>query len=293
MITGKKEYFINNIFNDERLKEVSIKINYECLLYLINHYKKCRKLLKPIIVRSFRILSSYGVHWENPAAFIDYDYDTDDYDFYYMDNELNILDNYNKETVLKYAVLNEDYFIVDMTAFKNDNKLTLEEYWYDELFKATMNEKGVSMFEIKKCVIDCLNEASEATNNSFRRQGLNLRKDDVYSENYEAVNEDKEFLVLFSGLDPVGSAEIYKDFSVLHIKSFAILEKYQNMGYGTRFLEKIYEWAKKYRFKEMRLQVANNNEKALSIYKEFGFEPFSMAMFAKIEGEDNEKSEIK
>lgn len=160
----------------------------------------------------------------------------------------------------------------------------IEDYWYSDLFAKTKDNVN-----IRKCVIECLNSASEATNSSFTKSGVNIKKD-VYTEDYDTKLENTQFLVMFVDSEPVGCAEIYKDHPVLHIKTFAILKKYRNRGYAITFLKNtIKHFREILHYKEFRLKVASHNEAAINLYKYIGFEPFSMMMTYRIGENCNER----
>lgn len=51
-----------------------------------------------------------------------------------------------------------------------------------------------------------------------------------------------------------------------------ILSNYRGQKIGSRFFEKLIEWAKKNKISRLELTVVCSNENALALYKKFGFE---------------------
>jgi len=54
--------------------------------------------------------------------------------------------------------------------------------------------------------------------------------------------------------------------------AFVILQDYCNLGIGGKMMEECISWCRKMGVMQMELDVVKNNEKALKMYKDFGFE---------------------
>ena len=54
--------------------------------------------------------------------------------------------------------------------------------------------------------------------------------------------------------------------------AFVILKDYCNLGIGGKMMEECIKWCKNMRVTQIELDVVKENERALIMYKEFGFE---------------------
>jgi len=67
-----------------------------------------------------------------------------------------------------------------------------------------------------------------------------------------------------------------------YINEFFITKKFRGKNISTKLMNKIIEWFKQQKIEFVSLCVFAKNEKAVDIYKKFGFEPFSIYMRKKI-----------
>ncbi|MBD3230845.1 MAG: GNAT family N-acetyltransferase, partial [Candidatus Lokiarchaeota archaeon] len=56
-----------------------------------------------------------------------------------------------------------------------------------------------------------------------------------------------------------------------HISSIAVLPKYRNLGYGEKLLDRLLKLFREHNKIIIRLEVRVSNEKAIKLYKKFGF----------------------
>ena len=54
--------------------------------------------------------------------------------------------------------------------------------------------------------------------------------------------------------------------------AFVILQDYCNLGIGGKMMEECINWCKKMGITQLELSVIKNNERALKMYRDFGFE---------------------
>ncbi len=64
-------------------------------------------------------------------------------------------------------------------------------------------------------------------------------------------------------------------FSVGRICTISVKPEYQGRGIGTRFIKHALNMFKEYELKLARIEVMEENPKALELYKKLGFEPFA------------------
>jgi ribosomal-protein-alanine N-acetyltransferase len=80
------------------------------------------------------------------------------------------------------------------------------------------------------------------------------------------------FLVAKEGEEILGYGICQKKGEKGIIFSIAVKRKWQNLGIGTKILENLLEILKKEGVKEILLHVRENNQRAISFYKNLGFE---------------------
>lgn len=67
-----------------------------------------------------------------------------------------------------------------------------------------------------------------------------------------------------------------------YLEDFFVSRKYQNRGLATRLKDRFFEWLKKRKIRYCRLDVNPENEKAIQIYKKWGFKIYKYRMTKKI-----------
>jgi len=80
------------------------------------------------------------------------------------------------------------------------------------------------------------------------------------------------FLVVKEGEEIVGYGICQKEKEKGIIFSIAVKKKWQNSGIGTEILKNLIEILKKEKVKKIILHVREDNQRAISFYKNFGFE---------------------
>ena len=142
----------------------------------------------------------------------------------------------------------------------------------------TLRNDSVSL----DCIVRCINLAGEATDKALAMSGTSVQTDGRWTKE-EVLNKEASYLVLRENADtPIGAMQIAVIDGVFHVKSFAILEKYQHMGYGRRMMQMAMDYAREKGCSEARLGCAINNSNAASLYRACGFKPFTMFMFRKV-----------
>ena len=142
----------------------------------------------------------------------------------------------------------------------------------------TLRDDPVSL----DCVLRCVNLAGEATDKALALSGTSVKTDGRWTKE-EVLNKEASYLILRENADtPVGAMMIAVIDDVFHVKSFAILEKFQHMGYGKKLMEMAMDYAKEKGCSEARLGCAINKSNAASLYRTCGFKPFTMFMFRKV-----------
>ena len=69
----------------------------------------------------------------------------------------------------------------------------------------------------------------------------------------------------------IGYYSFQKIFEEGYINNIAIKREYQSQGYGTQLFQDLLERAEKFEVKALTLEVETDNEKAIKLYKKFGF----------------------
>ena len=69
----------------------------------------------------------------------------------------------------------------------------------------------------------------------------------------------------------IGYYSFQKIFEEGYINNIAIKKEYQSQGYGTQLFQDLLERAEKFEVKALTLEVELDNEKAIKLYKKFGF----------------------
>ncbi len=80
------------------------------------------------------------------------------------------------------------------------------------------------------------------------------------------------FRVMLLGDEVIGYYSFQKVFEEGYINNIAIKKEYQSKGYGTKLFEDLIERAQRFEVKALTLEVETDNEKAIGLYKKFGFE---------------------
>ncbi len=69
----------------------------------------------------------------------------------------------------------------------------------------------------------------------------------------------------------IGYYSFQKVFDEGYINNLAIKREYQSKGYGTKLFADLIERAQKFEVKALTLEVEYDNERAIKLYKKFGF----------------------
>ena len=80
------------------------------------------------------------------------------------------------------------------------------------------------------------------------------------------------FRVMLMGDEVIGYYSFQKIFDEGYINNIAIKREYQSQGFGTKLFEDLLERATKFEVKDLTLEVETDNEKAIKLYKKFGFQ---------------------
>lgn len=92
-----------------------------------------------------------------------------------------------------------------------------------------------------------------------------------YEENSNKFLKDFCYFLEYSGT-PVGYGQIIKIQEEFYLVNFGITPEFQGRGFGIYFLNKIIESCRKSGIKKLYLTVDSNNQKAINLYKKYGFE---------------------
>ena len=79
------------------------------------------------------------------------------------------------------------------------------------------------------------------------------------------------FRVMLKDDEVIGYYSFQKIFEEGYINNIAIKKEYQSQGYGTQLFQDLLERAEKFEVKALTLEVETDNEKAIKLYKKFGF----------------------
>lgn len=88
---------------------------------------------------------------------------------------------------------------------------------------------------------------------------------------FELKNPFSNFYVLEKDKRVIGYFILWDLGEEFHLANIAIAKEERGKGYAKIFLEKILEMAKKEKKERIRLEVRVSNERAIKIYREFGF----------------------
>lgn len=88
---------------------------------------------------------------------------------------------------------------------------------------------------------------------------------------FELKNPFSNFYVLEKDKKVIGYFILWDMGEEFHLANIAITKEERGKGYAKLFLEKILEMAKKEKKERIRLEVRVSNERAIKIYKQFGF----------------------
>ena len=79
------------------------------------------------------------------------------------------------------------------------------------------------------------------------------------------------FRVMLLDDEVIGYYSFQKVFDEGYINNIAIKREYQSKGYGTKLFKDLIERAQKFEVKALTLEVEDDNERAIKLYKKFGF----------------------
>lgn len=139
-----------------------------------------------------------------------------------------------------------------------------------EMYLRGSAEKGLMANPIK------LRKAGNSDAGEVARQnsiyfGMEVEEEDIPMPEEE---EKRGIVIYIAEVDgkPVGKVQLDVIGGVCGIYGLGVLPEYRSKGYGRGILERAIEKLKESNAKEILLQVAVNNENALSLYKSCGFE---------------------
>ena len=73
------------------------------------------------------------------------------------------------------------------------------------------------------------------------------------------------------GGDLIGFSVIMRVLDEAHLLNFGVCQRYQGQGYGARLLRHVLEGAKLHGANKLFLEVRPSNERAVALYRHFGF----------------------
>ena len=79
------------------------------------------------------------------------------------------------------------------------------------------------------------------------------------------------FRVMLLDDEVIGYYSFQKVFDEGYINNIAIKREYQSKGFGTKLFEDLIERAQKFEVNALTLEVETDNERAIKLYKKFGF----------------------
>ncbi len=80
------------------------------------------------------------------------------------------------------------------------------------------------------------------------------------------------FRVMLLDDEVIGYYSFQKVFDEGYINNIAIKREYQSKGYGTKLFEDLIERAHKFEVNALTLEVEVDNDRAIKLYKKFGFQ---------------------
>lgn len=89
----------------------------------------------------------------------------------------------------------------------------------------------------------------------------------------EQLNRLTTFVAVVDGVDIglVRCAKVGKPPDTAHLHSMWVAPTYRGQGIGEELIEAVFQWAKSKGFKQVILDVVENNQNAISLYKRMGF----------------------
>ncbi|MCR4874187.1 MAG: ribosomal protein S18-alanine N-acetyltransferase [Clostridia bacterium] len=79
------------------------------------------------------------------------------------------------------------------------------------------------------------------------------------------------FRVMLLDNEVIGYYSFQKVFDEGYINNIAVKREYQSKGFGTKLFEDLIERAQKFEVNALTLEVETDNERAIKLYKKFGF----------------------
>ena len=99
--------------------------------------------------------------------------------------------------------------------------------------------------------------------------------DDFWNYNVfkqELENENSKYIVAMLDGEIVGFAGIWIVIDVAHVTNIVIKKNLRKSGIGSILLQELIKMCKDLNLKEITLEVNENNNAAINLYKKFGFE---------------------
>ncbi len=86
------------------------------------------------------------------------------------------------------------------------------------------------------------------------------------------VNPDRQVWIAMVNDEPIGKIQLFTIGNEIYISGFCLVPAYRGQGYGSPILTQTVETLASNGHKNITLEVATNNQNALSLYKNSGFE---------------------
>lgn len=98
---------------------------------------------------------------------------------------------------------------------------------------------------------------------------------------YDIINDFKnnpytKYLVYLIDSKAVGFLNYYEIYDRIEIVNFNVLQFFQNKQIGSKLLNKLINIAENKKIKNITLEVRNDNQKAIYLYKKYGFKNVSI-----------------
>lgn len=180
----------------------------------------------------------------------------------------NCLQNKINEKLLKYLL----FSVKDSTI-----SLIKSIDSYDENFKLdSINSEGIytrTFMRDKDEELRC-----RIQNDIFKsNKRIPLSVDDIYFDEAQDYYMNDCALFLYYNDQCIGYGQLMLDHNIPLIVNFGIIEEYRGKGFSKVLLSKLLNKASMLDYKECLIRVSSNNDKALNLYKSFGFKVYEEA----------------
>lgn len=83
--------------------------------------------------------------------------------------------------------------------------------------------------------------------------------------------QDRHYIVATYGSLVIGYVGLWKTGDDLNLLKIAVLPQYRSLGIGFKLMQMVLDYRKQEKLNQLFLEVRENNEKAIKLYKKFGF----------------------